>query len=116
MAISKLPECGWPLRDAIARVVREGSGVVVMLAKSEDSKALLQRMRSYQFQGMDVGSRPPPPQDNATELRQYGLGAQILLDLGIRRMRVMGAPRKLSGLSGFGLEITDYLSGEVLPD
>ena len=112
---AKLPECGWPLRDAIARVAREGNGVVVMLAKSEDSKALVQRMRSYQFQGTDAGSRPPP-QDNATELRQYGLGAQILLDLGIRRMRVMGAPRKLSGLSGFGLEITDYLSGDVLPD
>jgi 3,4-dihydroxy 2-butanone 4-phosphate synthase/GTP cyclohydrolase II len=105
---AELPECGWPLRDALARIAREESGVAVILGRTEDPKDVVRRMRSYQFQ-----SAEPVPRsmgDSTLELRHYGLGAQILLDLGVRRMRVMGAPRKLSGLPGFGLEILEYLS------
>ncbi len=43
------------------------------------------------------------------ELRTYGIGAQIIADLGIRRMRVLSAPTRLTGLSGFGLEVVDYI-------
>ena len=45
----------------------------------------------------------------ATVLRTYGIGAQILLDLGVRRMRVLSQPKKMHGLSGFGLEVVEYV-------
>jgi 3,4-dihydroxy 2-butanone 4-phosphate synthase/GTP cyclohydrolase II len=105
---AELPECGWPLRDALARIAKEESGVAVILGRTEDPKEVVRRMRSYQFQSPEPVPRSMT--DSTLELRHYGLGAQILLDLGVRRMRVMGAPRKLSGLPGFGLEILDYLS------
>jgi 3,4-dihydroxy 2-butanone 4-phosphate synthase/GTP cyclohydrolase II len=104
----QVPECGWPLRDALQRVSREPTGVVVILTSDEAPKELVRRMQQYQLQGVD--SHAPRPADSATELRTYGLGAQILLDLGVRRMRVLSAPKKLSGLSGFNLEVVEYVS------
>jgi 3,4-dihydroxy 2-butanone 4-phosphate synthase/GTP cyclohydrolase II len=105
---AQLPECGWPLRDALNRIAREQSGVVIVLGKPEDSEELLRRIRQYPFQGVE-GRVPRSKPNSATELRTYGLGAQILLDLGVRRMRVLSAPKKLSGLSGFRLEVVEYV-------
>ena len=50
-------------------------------------------------------------QSGATVLRTYGIGAQILKDLGLKRMRVLSAPKQLQGLSAFDLEITEYVDG-----
>ena len=105
---ARLPGCGRPLRDALRRIAEEATGVVVVLSRSEDPKELLKRLRGYQFQGAPSADRSPP--DNATQLRAYGIGAQILLDLGVRKMRVLSTPRKLSGLSGFNLEIVEYVA------
>ncbi|MCP5420075.1 MAG: 3,4-dihydroxy-2-butanone-4-phosphate synthase [Gammaproteobacteria bacterium] len=102
----RLPEVGWPLRDALSRVAAEG-GVVVVLSRSEDPNALLRRLRYYQFQSAEPHQRATP--DTASELRTYGLGAQILLDLGVRRMRVLSAPKRISALSGFDLEVVEYI-------
>ena len=104
----QLPECGWPLADAFRRVAGEPNGVLVLLTRQEDPKELVRRMRQYQLEGVE--SHILRPADSATELRTYGLGAQILLDLGVRRMRVLSAPKKLSGLSGFDLEVVEYVS------
>lgn len=103
----QIPECGWPLHDILQRVCREG-GVVVVLSRIEEPSALVRRMRLYQFQHGEVPPRNMP--DSATELRTYGIGAQILLDLGVRRMRVLSAPKRILGLSGFDLEILEYVS------
>lgn len=106
---AQLPDGGWPLRDALQRVAAEDSGVVIILTKSEDPSELIRRLRHYQFQeGSSAYS--PRPLDNTTELRTYGIGAQILLELGVQRMRVLSAPKKLSGISGFNLEVVEYLS------
>jgi 3,4-dihydroxy 2-butanone 4-phosphate synthase/GTP cyclohydrolase II len=104
----QLPECGWPLAAAFRRVAGEPNGVLVLLTRQEDPKELVQRMRQYQFEGVE--RHTPRLADTATGLRTYGLGAQILLDLGVRRMRVLSAPKKLSGLSGFDLEVVEYVS------
>ncbi len=104
----QLPESGWPLADAFHRVAGEPSGVLVLLTRQEDPKELVRRMQQYQREGVE--SHNPRPTDSATELRTYGLGAQILLDLGVRRMRVLSAPKRLSGLSGFDLEVVEYVS------
>ncbi|MFO1428631.1 MAG: bifunctional 3,4-dihydroxy-2-butanone-4-phosphate synthase/GTP cyclohydrolase II [Candidatus Competibacteraceae bacterium] len=103
----QLPESGWPLTDAFRRIAAEPSGVLVLLTRQEDPKELVRRMQHYQLEGVE--SHTARPADSATELRTYGLGAQILLDLGVRRMRVLSAPKRLSGLSGFDLEVVEYV-------
>lgn len=102
----RLPDSGWPLRDALQRVAQEASGILVFLSRPEDPAALIRRMRGYQF----GTSETPHAAKQSSELRTYGSGAQILLDIGVRKMRVLGAPKRLSGLSGFNLEIVEYLS------
>jgi 3,4-dihydroxy 2-butanone 4-phosphate synthase/GTP cyclohydrolase II len=99
-------EAGLPLRVAMQRMQDEESGVVVLLQHHDKPEALVKRIRDYQLR--DRGVNLPRPPDSA-DLRNYGLGAQILSDLGVRKMRVMGAPRKLHGLSGFGLEVVEYV-------
>lgn len=102
----RLPDSGWPLRQALQRVACEPVGVLVFLSRLEDPTALIRRMRGYQFGSTEV----PRPAEQSVELRTYGIGAQILLDIGVRRMRVLGAPKRLTGLSGFNLEVVEYVS------
>ena len=102
----QLGDCGWPLRSALQRVAREGQGVVVVLRKTEDSTALIRRIRNYSF---DAAGGKSKHREGEQDLRTYGLGAQILADLGVRRMRVLSAPKYLHGISGFGLEVVDYV-------
>jgi 3,4-dihydroxy 2-butanone 4-phosphate synthase / GTP cyclohydrolase II len=106
MLTLRLPDSGWPLRDALQRVASEPAGVLVFLSHSEEPAALIRRMRGYQFGAPE----PPRVADQSMELRTYGLGAQILLDIGVRRMRVLSAPKRITGLSGFNLEVVEYVS------
>ena len=102
----RLPDSGWPLRDALRRVANETAGVLVFLSHPENPAALIRRMRGYQFGSGET----PRAADQSTELRTYGIGAQILLDIGVRRMRVLSAPKRITGLSGFNLEVVEYVS------
>ncbi len=97
-------DCGWPLRDALRRVAKEENGIVVILHQQENATTLLNRIRYYCRQDND-DQLPAPSHD----LRTHGLGAQILLDLGVRKMRILSAPKKIHALSGFGLEVVDYI-------
>jgi 3,4-dihydroxy 2-butanone 4-phosphate synthase / GTP cyclohydrolase II len=59
-----------------------------------------------------IEAKPATPRHaGATVLRTYGIGAQILKDLGLKRMRVLSAPKQLQGLSAFDLEVTEYVDG-----
>lgn len=102
----KLPDSGWPMRDALQRVASQPSGVLVFLSRPEESATLIRRMRGYQFGPAET----TPTADQSAELRTYGIGAQILLDIGVHKMRVLGARKRLSGLSGFNLEVVEYLN------
>ncbi|HYW91277.1 MAG TPA: bifunctional 3,4-dihydroxy-2-butanone-4-phosphate synthase/GTP cyclohydrolase II [Gammaproteobacteria bacterium] len=94
---------GWPLRSAMRRVAEEGEGIVVVLRKPESPQDFLSRLGQLHLpQG---GDSPGGSQ----VLRTYGIGAQILKDLGVQRMRVLSAPKRMHGLSGFGLEVTEYV-------
>ncbi len=97
-------DLGWPLRNALRRVAKDG-GVVVILRQPEDPASLVERLRGHLNQD-DQNEEATP--DGAV-LRTYGVGAQILLDLGVRRMRVLSQPKKMHGLSGFGLEVVEYV-------
>ena len=99
------PELGWPLRSAMEQVASAGHGVVVLLHYGESPRELLAAFRSL---GRAAGAeRYPPP--GGQVLRSYGTGAQILRDLGVHRMRVLSAPKKMHGLSAFALEVVDYV-------
>ena len=78
-------DCGWPLRDTMARINQEGKGVIVILRSREDADTLLRQILDYEVldQGIVL-----PKQQKVEDLRTYGIGAQILLDLGVRHMRV----------------------------
>jgi 3,4-dihydroxy 2-butanone 4-phosphate synthase/GTP cyclohydrolase II len=96
---------GWPLRAAIRRVANEPSGVVVILRPEETPRDFMDNVR--QLDAKPTTAR----RQGATVVRTYGIGAQILKDLGLKRMRVLSAPKQLQGLSAFDLEVTEYVDG-----
>jgi 3,4-dihydroxy 2-butanone 4-phosphate synthase/GTP cyclohydrolase II len=97
---------GWPLRAAIRRVANEPSGVVVILRPEETPRDFMDNVRLLDAK-LTTAARNP----GATVVRTYGIGAQILKDLGLKRMRVLSAPKQLQGLSAFDLEVTEYVDG-----
>jgi 3,4-dihydroxy 2-butanone 4-phosphate synthase/GTP cyclohydrolase II len=92
---------GISVAEAMARVAAEGEGVVVVLAESTHPDDLLARVT-------EQAERARSP---ASEWRSNGAGAQILADLGLRQLRVLGTPRKQVALAGYGLEVVEYLPG-----
>ena len=97
----------WTLRAALARVAQEGQGVVVVLHQHEPAADLLKQVEHFHLQEQGIESAGKRCQQ---ELRTYGLGSQILADLGVGKMRVLSNPVKAPGMSGFGLEIVEYIS------
>ena len=94
-------DLGLTVTAALRRVAAEGCGVVVVLAGEDSGEALLERL-----------ARRPAADDKAAsqqQWRQLGQGAQILADLGARRLIVLGTPRRLVGLAGFGLEVVGHV-------
>jgi 3,4-dihydroxy 2-butanone 4-phosphate synthase/GTP cyclohydrolase II len=98
-------DCGWQLETAMQMIQTEGRGVIVYLDQEGRGIGLLNKLKAYELQdrGADtveanekLGFKP--------DLRNYGIGAQILLDLGLRSIRILTQnPRKLVGLDGYGL-------------
>jgi 3,4-dihydroxy 2-butanone 4-phosphate synthase/GTP cyclohydrolase II len=99
------------LRQAMRRIAEEGSGVLVVIRREEDDKSLVERIHQYQME--DHGVELPPREERTDDWRTTGTGAQILADLGVRQLRVLGSsPKKYLGLSGYGLEVVEFVSGE----
>jgi 3,4-dihydroxy 2-butanone 4-phosphate synthase/GTP cyclohydrolase II len=95
----------WGLDAAMQRIAKEGHGVVVLLNCGESGEQLL-----AQFEGTARSAHAP--ERGRMDLRTYGVGAQILRDCGVHKMRLMGNPRRMPSMTGYGLEITGYLSKE----
>jgi 3,4-dihydroxy 2-butanone 4-phosphate synthase / GTP cyclohydrolase II len=98
---------GWPLRDAMARIAAEGQGVIVLLRPEETPRDLMDAVSLLGRSVQVIEAR----REGSKVLRTYGIGAQILRDLGITRMRVLSAPKQMLGLSGFDLEVVEYVDG-----
>jgi len=101
----KRNDFGLPLRLAMAEMARQGEGMVLVLGGHEDDEALLRRIQEQPEP--NVSSSGDSRQ--SSELRTYGIGAQIIVDMGIRKMRVLSAPKRMTGLAGFGLEVVEYV-------
>lgn len=90
----------WSIHDAIKMVAEAGQGVIVLLHRKENSVELIERIQHKESHF----SSPIK-----TDLRNHGIGAQILKDLDVGKMRLMAAPRKMPSVTGFGLEVTSYV-------
>ena len=95
-------DLGLTVTAALRRIDDEGRGVLLMLSGEDTPDALLARLKRQA-----VALAPQDAQQQ--EWRQLGLGAQILTDLGVHKLRVLGTPRKLVGLAGFDLEVVEYV-------
>ncbi|MDR3254097.1 MAG: bifunctional 3,4-dihydroxy-2-butanone-4-phosphate synthase/GTP cyclohydrolase II [Synergistaceae bacterium] len=111
-------DCGDQLHNAMAMIEREGVGALLYLRQEGRGIGLIAKLKAYELQerGLDTEEANialgfPP------DLRNYGVGAQILVDLGINRIRLMtNNPRKIIGLEGYGLEIVERVPLEVFPN
>lgn len=103
---------GLPLRVAMAEIALEGNGLVLVLGGHEDDEDLLRRIQSEPE--ADVLKSGDSRQ--SSELRTYGIGAQIIADIGVRKMRVLSAPKHMTALAGFGLEVTEYVDSKSAAD
>jgi 3,4-dihydroxy 2-butanone 4-phosphate synthase/GTP cyclohydrolase II len=107
-------DCRWQLHEAMRLVVEAGRGVIVYLDQEGRGIGLLNKLRAYQLQ--DEGADTVEANERlgfAPDLRNYGIGAQILLDLGLTSIRpITNNPKKLVGLEGYGLRLGDRVAVE----
>ena len=99
----------WTLRSAMQRIVEAGSGVVVVLRQQESARELAEAVRTFAAVSSPATAAPEPAAGSEGVLRTFGIGAQILKDLGVTRMRVLSAPKQMHGISAFGLEVEGYV-------
>jgi 3,4-dihydroxy 2-butanone 4-phosphate synthase / GTP cyclohydrolase II len=104
-------DCGEQLESALAMIEREGQGVLLYLAQEGRGIGLLNKLKAYNLQDkgldtVDANLELGLPVD----LRDYGIGAQILSDLGLSSIRILtNNPKKIRGLEGYGLSVSDQI-------
>lgn len=104
-------KCGWPLREAMDSVAKEGEGVIVVLRNYDTARDIINQIETIKH-GEQMEKKSLKASANDEELRTIGVGAQMLTELGVRKMRVMSAPKHLHALAGFGLEVTEFVNTE----
>ena len=101
----------WTLRAAMQRIVEAGNGVVILLRQQESARELADAVRTFAAASGPAGAQEAAGTEGSV-LRTFGVGAQILKDLGVKRMRVLSAPKQMHGIAAFGLEVEGYVGAE----
>jgi 3,4-dihydroxy 2-butanone 4-phosphate synthase/GTP cyclohydrolase II len=111
-------DCGEQLHAAMAKIEEEGRGAIVYMRQEGRGIGFLNKMKAYALQ--DEGKDTVEANEALgfeSDLRDYGVGAQIIRDLGIRKMRLMtNNPKKIVGLEGYGLIVSERVSIEIEPN
>lgn len=106
LGVRRTGSAGWPLHRAMAKVAEEGRGVVLLLNSGLDPFSLEDRIHTF-FERISKSAA-----GSVGAYQTVGTGSQILRDLGVGKMRLLSAPIKFSAISGFDLEVVEYLSFE----
>ena len=99
---------GWPMKSALKQLSKEEDSILVALCYSSQPKDFLEMVKGIEAEQMEDSET----QAESSVLRTYGTGSQILRDIGVKRMRVLSEPKKMQAISGFDLEITEYVEKE----
>jgi 3,4-dihydroxy 2-butanone 4-phosphate synthase/GTP cyclohydrolase II len=103
------PDFGPAVGDVLKAIASQGSGALVLLADGADAEAMLARVRAPLHADADATPAAATAGHALAEWRRNGAGGQILADLGLGKLRVLGTPRRQVGLAGFGLEVVEYV-------
>jgi len=99
---------GWPMKSALKQLSKEEDSILVALCYSSQPKDFLEMVKGIEAEQIEDSEK----QAESSVLRTYGTGSQILRDIGVKRMRVLSEPKKMQAISGFDLEITEYVEKE----
>lgn len=99
---------GWPMKSALKQLSKEEDSILVALCYSSQPKDFLEMVKGIEAEEMEDSETLA----ESSVLRTYGTGSQILRDIGVKRMRVLSEPKKMQAISGFDLEITEYVEKE----